>query len=163
MSIRISLLIVLLCCAGFAVAQSDQSQMGSMGASDHIVMQPQDMKWQDSEFPGVKIAVADGDPGKEGVPFTIWLKMPANYKFPPHWHPTDESLVVIKGGLGVGVGDKMDPKSGTVLLPGAFGKMNKEVHHYAWTSKSGATFVLYGIGPFATTFVNPADDPRKKQ
>ena len=133
-----------------------------MAAPDHVVLNPTDLKWQQSEFPGVMIAVADGDPSKEGASFTIYLKFPANFKFPAHWHPTDESLVVVKGALGVGVGDKVDPKNGVMLSAGAFGKMNKEVHHYAWTSKTGATIALYGTGPFATTFVDPMEDPRKK-
>jgi hypothetical protein len=38
--------------------------------------------------------------------------------------------------------------------------MPKGMHHYAWAS--GETVVqLHGIGPFAITYVNAADDPRK--
>jgi hypothetical protein len=32
------------------------------------------------------------------------------------------------------------------------------MHHYAWT-KSGATIQVHLMGPFALTYVNPADDP----
>jgi Domain of unknown function (DUF4437) len=155
----IPLFVLFLSIACFALAQSSSMPAG---AADHIALNSTDLKWQQSEFPGVMVAVADGDPSKEGAAFSIYLKFPANFKFPAHYHPTDESLVVVKGALGVGVGDKMDPKSGMMLTAGAFGKMNKEVHHYAWTGKMGATIALYGTGPFATTFVNPADDPRKK-
>jgi hypothetical protein len=35
------------------------------------------------------------------------------------------------------------------------------MNHYAWTS--GETVVqVHGQGPFAITYVNPADDPSKK-
>lgn len=34
------------------------------------------------------------------------------------------------------------------------------VHHYAWT-KTGATIQVHLNGPFAITYVNPADDPSK--
>jgi hypothetical protein len=35
------------------------------------------------------------------------------------------------------------------------------MNHYAWTS--GETVVqVHGQGPFAITYVNPADDPGKK-
>jgi hypothetical protein len=38
--------------------------------------------------------------------------------------------------------------------------MPKGMHHYAWAS--GETVVqLHGVGPFAITYVNAADDPRK--
>jgi ChrR Cupin-like domain len=157
----VCLLIFVLFISAFTFAQTEQTQPASMQA-DHKMISPKEMQWQESEFPGVSVAVVDGNPAEAGSPFTIWLKLPPNYRFAPHWHPTDESLVVISGSIGLGVGDKLDMKSGRVMGPGSFGKMNKEVHHYAWTSK-GCTFALYGMGPFQTTFVNPADDPRTKK
>jgi hypothetical protein len=35
------------------------------------------------------------------------------------------------------------------------------MHHYAFT-KTGATVQIHMIGPFAITYVNPADDPSRK-
>src|SRR5437899_4262399 len=41
-------------------------------------------------FPkGAKMAVVAGDPA-QATPFTVELAMPAGYKIPPHFHPTDE-------------------------------------------------------------------------
>jgi len=34
------------------------------------------------------------------------------------------------------------------------------VHHYAWTT-TGAPIQVHMNGPFAITYVNPADDPSK--
>ena len=39
--------------------------------------------------------------------------------------------------------------------------MKAGTRHFAW-SKSGAVIQVHGMGPFAITYVNPADDPRKK-
>src|ERR1700751_4455933 len=57
--------------------------------------------------PGAQLALAAGDPSKEGL-FTMRLKMPANYKVPAHHHPTDEFVTVISGDFRVGLGDKLD-------------------------------------------------------
>ena len=40
---------------------------------------------------GAKLAVVSGDPSKAG-PFTIRVKMPADYAVPPHHHPADEMV-----------------------------------------------------------------------
>src|SRR5688572_20600935 len=67
---------------------------------------PQQMTWGDgppSLPPGAKVAVLQGDPTKPG-PFTIRARMPAGYKIPAHWHPTDENITVISGLFNMGMG-----------------------------------------------------------
>ena len=60
------------------------------------------------------------------------------------------------------MGDKLDPKSGTTLKAGGFVSLPAQMHHYAWAS--GATIVqVHGEGPFAITYINPADDPRNRK
>ena len=46
-----------------------------------------------------------------------------------------------------------------VLNAGGFGAVPAGMHHYGWTD--GGTVVFHGNGPFAITYVNPADDPSK--
>jgi hypothetical protein len=47
--------------------------------------------------PGAKIAVLEGDPGKEGY-YAIRVKYPEGlYKIAPHTHPQTEHLTVISG------------------------------------------------------------------
>ena len=108
---------------------------------------------------GAQVAVLNGDPGKPG-PFTIRLKLPDGFKVPPHWHPTDENLVVIQGLFRVGMGDKLDAAKATDLSVGSYAYMPKEMHHFAFAK--GETIVqVYGTGPFVLNYVNPSDDPRK--
>ena len=46
-------------------------------------------------FPaGAKMAVEKGDPTKSGG-FVVRLSFPADYKIPPHWHPTAEHVRVV--------------------------------------------------------------------
>jgi uncharacterized RmlC-like cupin family protein len=88
------------------------------------------------------------------------LKMPATYKIPAHNHPTSEYVTVISGKFHIGMGDKLDEKKGVELRAGGFGEAPAHMNHYAWASEETVVQV-HGQGPFAITYVNPADDPSK--
>jgi quercetin dioxygenase-like cupin family protein len=105
------------------------------------------------------MAVISGDPGK-AAPFTIELSMPDGYRIPPHFHPTDEAVEVKKGTFLVGMGDSLDVAKTQAMKVGDKGQVPAKAHHYAATK--GATIVsVTAMGPFAMTYVNPADDPQK--
>jgi quercetin dioxygenase-like cupin family protein len=133
-----------------------------VAAAQHVMMTPGQIKWGPAPpaLPaGAQAAVLDGDPGKAG-PFTIRLKFPDGFKIPPHWHPSDENLVIIQGVFRIGTGDKLDAAAATDLSVGSYAHMPKETHHFALTK--GETIVqVYSTGPFVLNYVNPADDPRK--
>jgi quercetin dioxygenase-like cupin family protein len=104
------------------------------------------------------MAVVSGDPGK-AAPFTVELSMPDGYRIPPHFHPTDETVEVKKGTFLVGMGDTLDLAKTKTMKVGAKGQLPAEHHHYAVAR--GATVVsVTAMGPFAMTYVNPADDPQ---
>lgn len=131
-------------------------------SSEHKMISPNDLKWSDipSLPPGAKVAVIEG-PLNEAVPFTFRLKFPANYQIPPHWHPAVERVTVISGTFYMGVGDKLDMKKPMALSPGSMMIIQPKTTHFAWT-KEEVVVQLNGNGPWAVTYVNPADDPRKK-
>ena len=112
-------------------------------------------------FPtGAKMAVEKGDPTKSGE-FVVRLSFPDGYKIPPHWHPTDENVRVRSGEFLVGMGDVLDASKTKKMVPGDSGSLPAKAHHFALAH--GATEVsVRAMGPFAMTYVNPADDPRKK-
>lgn len=128
----------------------------------HRMISPDDLKWSDipSLPPGAKIAVIEG-PLNEAVPFTFRLKLPANYQLPAHWHPAVERVTVISGIFNMGVGDKLDMTKSMPLRPGSMMIMQPKTNHFAWT-KEETVVQLNGNGPWGVTYVNPADDPRKK-
>ena len=121
-----------------------------------------DVKWGPAPnvFPaGAQIAVVSGDPFKDGL-YVVRLKMPANYKIPAHNHPTTEYVTVLSGDFHIGMGDKLDTQKGLLLHAGGFAEASAKMNHYAWST--GETVVqIHGQGPFAITYVNPADDPSK--
>jgi quercetin dioxygenase-like cupin family protein len=110
--------------------------------------------------PGAKFALIAGDPAATGM-VTVRLEMPAGYTIPPHFHPTDEHITVLKGSLSLGMGDLIDKTHAITLSTGGYGVAMANMHHYAYTT-TGATIQVHMQGPFAITYVNPADDPSKK-
>jgi quercetin dioxygenase-like cupin family protein len=111
--------------------------------------------------PGAKFAVIAGDPASSGL-VTVRIEMPAGYTIPPHYHPTDEHVTVLKGSLSLGMGDVIDKTHALTLSTGGYGIAMANMHHYAYTT-TGATIQVHLQGPFAITYVNPADDPSKKR
>jgi quercetin dioxygenase-like cupin family protein len=127
------------------------------------VYQPAAIAWKDgpaSLAPGARVAVLEGDPSKEG-PFTMRLRLPDGFKIPPHYHGGVEHITVLQGTFNVGMGEKMDPGAAKKMPTGAFGFWPAGMRHFAFTE--GETILqLHGQGPWTITYVNPADDPRKK-
>jgi quercetin dioxygenase-like cupin family protein len=140
----------------FATAAFTADMAGS------VYMNSGEIKWGDAPpvFPkGAKIAVLAGDPGKEGA-FVARLKMPANYRIPPHWHSRDEDLTVVSGTFLLGEGDATDIKHAHAIKAGGFHHLPANTHHYAFAR--GETVVqVNGMGPFDITYVKPEDDPSK--
>ncbi len=147
---------------GAAGAYPAENQAAGAGAQVHIYTSPKAIIWAPAPpvVPkGAEAAVLDGNPFASSGSYTLRLKMPAGYKIPPHWHPTDENVTVLNGTLGAGMGDKFDTSSGSFLKAGGFVCMPKDVHHYAW-AQGPTTIQVHGLAPFAFTYVNPSDDPR---
>ena len=104
----------------------------------HRMLTPGDLTWVEvpSLPPGAKLALIEG-PLNEPVPFTFRLQFPANYQIPAH---------------------------GIRRLSGCWrcGRAARcKTNHFVWT-KEEAVVQLNGTGPWGITYVNPADDPRKK-
>ena len=109
---------------------------------------------------GAQMAVLSGDPSKDGL-YAVRLKVPAGYKIPAHNHPTTEYVTVVSGTFNLGMGDKLDEKKGVKLTAGGWAEAPAKMNHFAWSS-TPAIIQVHGQGPFAITYVNPADDPSKK-
>ena len=109
---------------------------------------------------GAKLAVLEGDPTKSGA-YTMRLLMPDGYQIPPHFHPATEHVTVISGALMVGMGEKFDESQMKTLPAGTFGMIPAGMHHFA-KAQGETVLQLHGIGPWRLTYVNKADDPRKK-
>ena len=165
---RLSLFILtLLTAASLAVVRASLEGGSSSAAGDaqggHIMVTPDKLAWGPGPPglpPGAQLAVLEGDPSKAGAHFAVRAKLPAGYRIPPHWHPTDERITVLQGTLGMGVGEKFDPAAGHELPAGSFAVMPTGVRHFVW-AKGETVIQVSALGPFEITYVNPGDDPRK--
>jgi len=161
--VRTTLVFVVLAVLATAAApQTAHKSKPAQTPAKHAVVTSGDLKWGPAPpaLPaGAQTAVVDGDPTKPG-PYVMRAKFPAGYRVAPHWHPTDENLTILSGSFAVATGDKADEGSMKPLGPGDFVRMPKQMHHYAM-AKEDTTIQIHGMGPFAITYVNPNDDPRK--
>ncbi|HWM43873.1 MAG TPA: cupin domain-containing protein [Burkholderiales bacterium] len=151
---RLALLLSTCLAIGVATAQH--------GSHSHTIVMPNDLKWQDvaSLPPGAKVAVIEGRMDRAG-PITARLKLPANYRIAPHRHPGLERVTVLTGTVNIGMGEKFDAGATTAMAPGTVLLMSAGMPHFVWT-KDETIFQLNVEGPWGVTYVNPADDPRKK-
>src|SRR5512132_1342884 len=126
----------------------------------HVMSTPDALKWVDPPtFPGAKLAVVQGDPGKEGL-FVYRVKLPANYRIAPHFHKSGENVTVLSGVFFIGMGEVFDQKAATEMKVGSFVGTPATHRHFAFAGSEETLIQVHGVGPTDITFVNAADDPR---
>ena len=133
------------------------AQAAEPSASRH----QQDFQWGPAPAvfpPGAQMALLAGDPSKAGEEFTVRLKFPNGYKVMPHTHPTTENVTVLTGTFLAGMGSEFKASDLRPFGRDAFASIPANHAHYA--QARGLTIVqVHAIGPFALTYVNPADNP----
>ncbi len=138
----------------FAASVAGSAQTGS----GPTIVKPGTLKWEPF-MPGVELTVLAGDPGKTGM-YTIRLRLSDGTRIPPHWHPEDENVTVLRGTFLAGMGEKYDEAALGELPPGSYVQMPKEMRHFA-KARGETVLQLHGMGPFVINYVNAEDDPAK--
>lgn len=139
------------------------SAVHAQAGTDHLMVVPGGLTWADAPAvaPGAKIAVIEG-PLNKAVPFTFRLRLPANAKIAPHTHPAYERVTVLSGTFYFSAGSTYDPVKTQALAPGSVAIMPAGTPMFGYT-KEETVIQLHGVGPWGLNYLNPADDPRKKQ
>jgi hypothetical protein len=153
----------ILVCGAVALVPMVGAAVAQQATPPHALVTAAELKWGAPPPVFEKAAsftVVSGDPGKTGT-FVVRLRMPAGYKIAPHWHPTDERVTVLSGTLALGMGDKFDKAALKALPAGGYALLPADMRHFAMAT-TAATIQVEGLGPFALTYVNPADDPSKR-
>ncbi|MBL8521277.1 MAG: cupin domain-containing protein [Betaproteobacteria bacterium] len=82
-----------------------------------------DLKWNDvPDFPGLRMAVAAGDPSKAASHF--FIKFPPGFSAPIHHHNANHSVVVMAGNLVLNIDGK-----DVMLRPGSFFSFSGKKKH----------------------------------
>ncbi|HVK97901.1 MAG TPA: cupin domain-containing protein [Flavisolibacter sp.] len=155
---------LLLLFASATIAQQHVSLDADKHMGKHIMVNAPNIVWTNgpgSLPPGSKMAILEGDLSAPG-PFTARLILPANYKIKPHFHPAVEHVTVIEGSFFMGAGKEYNEATATEIKAGGFAVMPVGYAHFAFT-KEATTIQLHGVGPWGITYINEADDPRKKK
>jgi len=136
----------------------------ALAADEHKVLTPKDVKWAPAPASvpkGAQAATIYGDPSKEGQ-FALRLKLPKGYHIPPHSHPKPEVVTILSGTLRLGEGATADQSKAKPLPAGSFFAMAPGMQHYVYADEE-TVLQLNSTGPWALTYVNAKDDPRKTQ
>jgi anti-sigma factor ChrR (cupin superfamily) len=131
------------------------SQEKAETAAPHKIVRSGELKWTPI-IKGCELAPVSGDANADGTPFVIRLRCADGAKVPPHWHPTDENVTVLKGTFLVGMGETFDETKLQTMNVGNSISMPKEMLHFAM-SKGESIVQVHGMGPFKVNWVNPAD------
>jgi glyoxylate utilization-related uncharacterized protein len=116
--------------AGLAVAAEKAKMMGA------VLMPAGDLKFADlPAFPGVQMAVAEGDPGKG--PSHFYLKYAGGFAAGTHHHSPDHYVTVVSGTLVLGVDGKE-----TKLPAGSYFAFTSKAKH-ATKCEAGADCVIF--------------------
>ena len=131
------------------------SQEKKTGDSAHKIVHSGDLKWTPI-IKGCEIALVEGNLDAEGQPFVARFHCSDGAKTPPHWHPTDENITVLRGVFLVGMGESFDESKLRAMNVGNFMLMPKEMRHFGM-SKGDLILQVHGIGPFKVNWVNPSE------
>lgn len=159
---RLLLVLIVFAVALPTTTYADHPTPGHMGAFEIFPLDK--IVWKDGppSLPkGAKIAVLEGDPGKEG-PFVFRVKVPDGYRIPLHTHPKTERVTVISGTFNIGMGTEFDQRATKEMPAGTYGYWETGMKHFVWIK--GETIVqFHGMGPWSIQYVNPQDDPRNQK
>jgi quercetin dioxygenase-like cupin family protein len=111
---------------------------------------------------GLQVLVVAGDARSNGL-YTMMFKLPANSRVPPHSHPDVRSCFVLSGTFYFAYGETWDEGLLQALPAGSHYTEPAGMNHFAASRDEAVIAECTAVGPTGTTFVNPADDPRRQQ
>ena len=155
----ISLLFASLLLAAVTLAQQPSSKTtkahhSARAAAHATIWTNTQGEWQDVPvFPkGAQMKVISGNP-KAG-PSDLYVKFPAGYGVPFHWHTPVESVYEQAGSLELAMPHSTDTH--TIAAGGFFRSPSHMVHKATCTSSEDCYFFLHSTGPFDIHLVAPA-------
>ncbi len=125
---------------------------------------PEDIDWEPFPAfpPPARLAVVVGHP-TEPAPYVVRVKVPSGVKLMPHVHHEDRVYTVMSGVFYIGVGKEFDEAKLDAYPPGAVMVLPGGTPHFHWAKSGEYVTQVTAIGPISLDYVNPQDDPRRKQ
>ena len=114
--------------------------------------------WQRDGCKAETWSVLSGDPETAG-PFVIRFRWSEGVLVPPHVHPVDEHVTVIRGVSHWGMGKTVVAATTWPMREGMFSTLPKLMPHYAIVDPPGGEIQIHGYGPFETYWVDQPCEP----
>jgi hypothetical protein len=114
--------------------------------------------WQRDGCKAEQWSVLSGDPEGTG-PFVIRFRWSQGVVVPPHVHPVDEHVTVIRGVSRWGMGKTVVEATTWRMTAGMFSTLPKMMAHYAIVEAPGGEIQIHGYGPFETYWVDTPCEP----
>jgi len=132
-------------------------------APEPVELTPDQLKWRpDPALSGAQFVELYGHINKEG-PYVFRVKFPPNYRVPAHSHSDNRMFTVLSGTLYRAVGDKFDEARLKAYPAGSFLTYPAGENFFAASKEEEVVIQVNGSGPTVFTYVNPAEDPRKRK
>lgn len=144
-------LLAILALASVSLAQVDNKHAGD---KTHHVIVPLMRDGKPTARGLDKYEVVSGDPDVPGAPFVIRIHNYDNQVLPPHWHPEDEHIVVVKGTWYIAAGDTWDRSAMREMNVGDYIFFPKGMRHFG-LAKGELVVQIHGVGPFKTNLADP--------
>jgi quercetin dioxygenase-like cupin family protein len=135
-----------------------QSRVGEFDFAEGVVQHAvpsAEMPWKPCppNLPsGCEIAILEGNPRGTGL-FTVRFRLSEAFVMPPHTHPRDERVTVLKGQMAVAFGPDGTRETATEFGPGDYYVNARGAVHTVWASKS-SEIQITGFGPWEAHFVD---------
>jgi quercetin dioxygenase-like cupin family protein len=110
---------------------------------------------------GIQTVVLKGDPTKREL-YTLLLRVGPHTRIAAHAHQDDRVATVLSGTWYFGYGKELQEASLKALPPGSVYTEPPNVDHFAVTKDEPVVVQITGMGPSATAYVDPRNDPTRK-
>ena len=138
---------------GLLVAFATQSCLADPDPATMAIVRDADVKWIEGMSPGLSSAVVYGDPSKPGL-YIVRVRFAPGTMSPPHFHPEERYIAVLKGTWWVGAGPKWDRSTTTPVPAGSFVVHHPNKIHFDGAKDEEVTLQITGMGPSATKLVD---------
>jgi quercetin dioxygenase-like cupin family protein len=121
---------------------------------EKLILHPSEIDWSKAETAanGVQTYTVLGNLKEEGY-YIIMVRIPANTKLAPHFHPENRTVVVVSGKFGWIYGDTFDETKLHEMTTGTFFAEPGNEPHFALTKNEEVILQVAGFGPTGTTII----------
>jgi quercetin dioxygenase-like cupin family protein len=152
-----SSMLTLVLAVGLVGAHDALAQKKMPPKKNAVLLPYESIKWESAgeELPGVQIAQLHGDMTRGA--YAAYVKLPAGFAFPLHYHGNDQWGTVVSGTLIIGMESGEEMRLGA----GSYVYMPKGVRHTTAAGEEGCVFLEASTEKESTTMVQ--GEERKKK